>query len=197
VGKLLFYDTTHEYEVDGVKVPSVSEVLRFLSREQYQDVAQYTLDNAADRGSKVHKACELLIKYGEAEIEADIESYVKAFMAWVDKHKIDFLHMEKALACPDYAGRVDFICTVDGDLSVVDLKTVSAVNKTLVKAQLNGYRRLVEFNELGKVQSLYCLQLMNDGKYREYPVALDYSEFQSCLTLHKAMARKHGKGKIE
>ena len=73
MGKLIFYDDKHIYEVDGKPLPSVSEVIRFLSREEYQDVSQYVLDNAADRGTKVHKACEQLIRFGECEIDSDIE----------------------------------------------------------------------------------------------------------------------------
>ena len=50
MGKLIFYDDKHVYEVDGKPLPSVSEVIRFLSKEEYQDVAHYTLDNASERG---------------------------------------------------------------------------------------------------------------------------------------------------
>jgi hypothetical protein len=196
MGKLLFFDDKHQYEVDGVKVPAVSEILRFISREEYADIAQYTLDNAADRGTRVHKACEQLVKFGEADIEPDIEPYVKAFLAWVADRKPDFKHIEKALACEDYAGTVDMICEVDGEIWIVDIKTVSAVKKTLVKAQLNGYKRLVEQNGLGWVKRLYCLQLMNDGKYRDYPVAVDDTEFMACLTLHKAVGKNHKRGTI-
>ena len=65
MGKLIFYDKEHEYELNGEIVPSVSELSRFASREIYGDVNQYILDNAADRGTKVHKQCELLDKYRE------------------------------------------------------------------------------------------------------------------------------------
>ena len=72
MSRLIFYDEGHEYQVDGERVPSVSEVLRFISREVYGDVNQYTLDNAADRGTRIHKACELLDKYGKVECDEDI-----------------------------------------------------------------------------------------------------------------------------
>ena len=75
MGKLIFFDKDHTYQVDGETVPSVSEVLRFMSREIYDTVNQYTLDNAADRGSRVHKACENLDRYGSCEVSRDIEPY--------------------------------------------------------------------------------------------------------------------------
>lgn len=76
---LKFFDAEHEYVVGDKKIPAVSEILRFLSREMYSSISQYTLDNAADRGKRVHKACEVLDKYGEAEIDKDIEPYIKAY----------------------------------------------------------------------------------------------------------------------
>ena len=32
MAKLIFYSENHSYEVDGLKLPSVSEVIRFISR---------------------------------------------------------------------------------------------------------------------------------------------------------------------
>lgn len=197
MAQLLFYDDKHIYEVDGVKIPSVSEIIRFISREAYADINQYKLDNAADRGKAVHKACEQIVKFGQVEITEDIAGYVKAFISFCKEKSIEFLHSEKALACEDYAGTVDLIGRVSSTLTVIDIKTVSVVNKPLVKAQLNAYKRLVEYNDIGPVDSLLCLQLLADGKYRTYPVTIDSTEFDACLALHKSMAKKHSKGRID
>lgn len=197
MAQLLFFDENHTYELDGVKLPSVSEIIRFISREEYGDINQFTLDIASNRGTSVHKACEQLFKFGEAEITEDIAGYVKAFIDWKKKCGIDILQMEKALACEDYAGTVDIIGVIEDEHVIVDLKTVSTVKKTLVKAQLNGYKRLVEEKYGSNIKHLLCVQLMSNGKYREYPVALDDTEFNACLMLHKAMAKKHSRGIIE
>lgn len=175
----------------------MSEILRFISREIYDDVNQYTLDNAAERGTAVHKACEQIIKTGECEISAEFAGYVNGFIKFCEDYKCKFIHSELALACPDYAGTIDLAGIVDGKPALVDIKTVSAVKKMLVKAQLNGYKRLYEHNKYGTMESLYCLQLMADGKYRRYPVAIDSTEFDICLALHKATKRKHGRGRID
>lgn len=197
MAQLIFYDDKHIYEVDGVKVPSVSEIIRFISRESYSDIAQYRLDNAAERGTKVHKLCEQMIKYGECEAGYDVVGYIQAFVLFCKEHSFELQYSEKALACEEYAGTVDLIGTVDGAQSVIDLKTVCAVVKPLVKAQLNGYKRLVEYNKIAEITRLYCLQLMADGKYRLYPVAIDSIEFDACLTLHRQMAKKHSRGGID
>ena len=42
---LKFYDDGHVYELDGKIIPSVSELLRFMSREVYGDIDKYILDH--------------------------------------------------------------------------------------------------------------------------------------------------------
>jgi hypothetical protein len=77
------------------------------------------------------------------------------------------------------------------------MKTVSAIHKTLVKAQLNAYRHLRMKNGKPEAKKLFCLHLMNTGKYRLYPVATDDTEWQACYALHSALKRKHPKGEID
>lgn len=199
MAQLIFYDQHHLYEVDGEKYDSVSEVIRFLSREEYDDINQYTLDNAAERGKAVHKACEVLYKYGKAEVTADIEPYVTAFLQFLKDNKCEFADIEKPVADTQnkIAGTPDYCGTVNGTEAIVDVKAQSAIKKTLVKAQLNGYRRIRVASGHKPAKALYCLQLLNTGKYRCYPVAVDESEWAACLTLHRAAARVHGRGKID
>jgi hypothetical protein len=199
MAQLIFYDSAHVYEVDGEKMDSVSEVLRFLSREEYDDINQYRLDNAAERGTAVHKACEALYKYGEAQVSPDIEPYVVAFLAFLKDHQCEFTDIEKPIADTGagIAGTPDLCGLVDGEESIVDIKAQESVKKPLVKAQLNGYRHLRIKNGKPEPRRLYCLQLMAAGKYRLYPVAIDDSEWQHCYGLHTALKKKHPRGAIE
>ena len=198
MAQLIFYDTGHTYEVDGAKMDSVSEILRFLSREEYDDINQYHLDNAAERGTAVHKACEALYKYGSVECTPEVEPYVMAFLQFLKDHKCNFTDIERPLADTErcIAGTPDLCGTVDDEEAIVDIKAQSSVHKSLVKAQLNGYRGLRIVNGKPPAEKLYCLQLKPDGKYRLYPVAIDASEFEACYTLHTALKRKHPRGAI-
>lgn len=76
--KLIFFDKDHTYQVDGETIPSVSEILRFISREVYESATQWRLDNAADRGRKVHEACESLDRFRSCEIDAAIEPFMRS-----------------------------------------------------------------------------------------------------------------------
>ena len=192
MAKLLFYDNDHTYEADGVKQSSVSEILRFLSKEEYGDVEQYRLDHAAQRGTAVHTACEVLYKYKKVECDPDIEPYVLAFVQFLKDRKCSFTDIEKPLADTEmgFAGTPDLCGTVDGEEAIIDMKTVSAIHKTLVKAQLNAYRHLRIKNGKPEAKKLFCLHLMNTGKYRLYPVAIDDTEWQACYALHTALKEK-------
>jgi hypothetical protein len=116
MAKLIFFDDTHTYTVDGDEYPSVSEISRFASREIYGDVMQYNLDNACSRGSAVHKASEILDKYGTVECEEDIVPYIQAYVKFRKDFGIgDYVAIEKALANEElkYAGTIDRIYTID------------------------------------------------------------------------------------
>jgi len=197
IAQLLFYDDKHVYELDGVKLPSVSEILRFISREVYNDISQFTLDNAAERGKAVHRACEQILKYKECEITDDNAGYIKAFVSFLKVNKVEPILIEKALANEKlgFAGTIDLYCGHEGINTIIDIKTVSVVIKPLISAQLNLYKMLLEHNNY-TVGKLYCLQLKKDGKYTLYPVAINPTVASACLTLHKAMEQKFDRGKI-
>lgn len=116
MARLIFFDDTHTYTVDGEEFPSVSEISRFASREVYGEVSQFNLDNACSRGSAVHKATEILDKYGKCECDEDIAPYIQAYVKFRKDFGIkDYAHIEKALAHEElkYAGTIDRIYTID------------------------------------------------------------------------------------
>ena len=116
IARLIFYDDEHIYTVDGEEFPSVSEISRFASREVYGEVSQFNLDNACSRGSAVHKATEILDKYGKCECDEDIEPYIRAYVQFRKDFGIkDYAHIEKSLAHEElkYAGTIDRIYEID------------------------------------------------------------------------------------
>ena len=196
---LKFYDDGHVYELDGKIIPSVSELLRFMSREVYGDIDKYILDHAAERGNAVHLATQEIDASGSCEIEYAYSGYVQAYTKFLREHEVQWLYTEKALADVDlgYAGTLDRMGFVDGAYGIVDLKTNSVIKKNLVKAQLNAYYDLVLANGLKRPERLWCLQLCESGRYRLYDEKIDPTEFKACLILHASMKKRHGRMKIE
>jgi hypothetical protein len=198
MANLLFLDEGHKYIVNGEEVPSVSELCRFISREVYGDVAQFRLDNAAERGTKIHKACEVLDKYGTAEVESDILPYLQAYLQFRKDHSVKWDKVEYQSYHPalHYAGTIDRYGVVDGSATLLDIKSSSALQKALGVAQLNLYRMMLEAAGL-TVERLYILHLKPDGKYRLAPFDIDNDVPMSLLTLHKLMQKKPRKKKEE
>lgn len=196
MAKLIFFDDRHEYQVDGEIVPSVSEILRFISREVYGDVTQFRLDHAADRGHNVHSACEQLDRFGSAEIDAEIEPYINAYIQFRKDHKPAWSKIEHAMHSQKYgfAGTLDRYGMIGNKAVILDIKSSYKVETALVGAQLNAYRILAEGNGM-PVDELYVLHLRKDGTYKLIQPLIDERVFMACLTLHDALKKKSRKKK--
>lgn len=196
MAKLIFFDEKHEYKVDGEIVPSVSEITRFISREVYGDVVQFRLDHAAERGHNVHSACEQLDRFGSAEIDAEIEPYIKAYIQFRKDHKPVWTKIEYAMYSSEfgYAGTIDRQGVMDGKPVILDIKSSYKVETALVTAQLNAYWNLATDNDMQAAQ-LWVLHLRKDGTYKLIEIPLDDSTFMACLTLHNALKKKKRKRK--
>lgn len=193
MAQLLFFDQGHKYTLDGVELPSVSELCRFLSREVYGTVAQYTLDQAAERGTKVHKACEALDVYGKVEVSEDFLPYVNAYLQFRREHDVQWNMVECSIAHQSerYAGTVDRYGALDGVKVLVDLKTTYTVHKRLAIAQLNLYRWMIEA-EGHPVEKQYILHLKKDG-YKLVEIEKNDDVPRALLTLHRLMEKKRRK----
>lgn len=190
MGKLIFFESDHSYEVDGLKLPSVSEIIRFLSREIYANATQFQLDHAADRGTRVHRACENIDRYGSCEADAEVEPYVMAYIEFLKKHKPEWKLIETSMCDLDrgFAGTLDRYGMIGDKHVIVDLKSNSSIKPVLVTSQLNGYAQLARKNGY-QVDAIASLHLKKDGKfsYMERPFT---DTFDACLTLHKALKSK-------
>lgn len=221
MSRLKFYDEDHRYELDGVEIPSVSEISRFASREVYtNDISKYALDNAKERGTAVHKATELLDTVGKCEIAPEYSGYINSYISFRQDFNIKtYLFIEKSIADDNaensYAGTLDRVyeidndfikavkkhCKVDisdklGQLAIIDLKTSSSVQKVLAQIQLPAYANLIETNKIGDVGFVGILQLKNNGKYKLYPYDTNMELFNACLILHKVFIKK-SKGRVK
>lgn len=196
MGQLLFFDNSHKYQLDGVELPSVSKVTRFISREVYGDVNQYVLDKACDRGTKVHKATELLDKYGKVECDEEIVPYVQAYIKWRKDKGItadEITEIESAYGDLElgYAGTIDRVFFVNGEYWLGDIKSSSTPQKRIWDACLNGYKLLWENKHPDKkITKMFDLHVKKDGTYKEIIVADDPTTFLACLTLEKLMQPK-------
>ena len=194
MANLIFLEEPHVYELDGEELPSVSEVTRFIARETYSDIPQHILDNAADRGTRVHRLTEALDKYGSCEADEVELPYVSAYVDFRKKHKVQWEKIEWSTYNKErlYGATIDRYGIVDGEKAIVDLKTTSTLHTVSVTAQLTLYKMACESQGM-EVEKLYVLQLKKDGKAVFKEITPDPKLAESCLYLHELLKKKKRK----
>lgn len=185
---LIFYEKNHIYMLDGQRLPCVSDLCRFLHKEIYKDAPLWQMEAAADRGTSVHRATELLDKTGTAEISEEYAPYLEAYAAFRREHDVEWELIEHPDHHPvhGYAGTIDRFGKVDGFATLLDIKTTWKVHKPLCSASLNLYRMILEFRERA-VERLLILHLKKDGTYKLIKFVADDSVPMALITLHTAM----------
>jgi len=139
---LEYYDDEHIYLVDGVIVPSVSEILSVKFGGKYSGVDKTTLRKAAEAGTAVHEAIEQLCKTGEAD--TDIPE-VRNFLWLKKQYGFEVVSNELPVLLskggkPIAAGRLDMVLSMNKELGIADIKRTSVLDKEYVAFQTNIYR---------------------------------------------------------
>lgn len=140
-GTLEYFDDTHTYLYDGLMLPSVSRILESKFNGEYKNVPPAVLNNAAQRGTAVHKAIE---NYNNSGYDDGSEA-VRNFKFLQKQYGFEVLDSELPLVIfkddmPIACGRLDMTMLIDGQTGIADIKTVSALNKEKIAYQLNLYR---------------------------------------------------------
>ena len=140
-GTLEYFDETHTYLYDGLVLPSVTQILGVKFRNDYASVPPAVLDNAAKRGTAVHKAIE---NYNNSGYDDGSEA-VRNFKFLQKQYGFEVLDSELPIVIfkddmPIACGRLDMTMLIDGQTGIADIKTVSALNKEKIAYQLNLYR---------------------------------------------------------
>lgn len=166
VARPVFDESAHEYTVGGKRVPSVSRLLRPLTELVYGGMNVETLRIAAEFGTAVHACTEYYDKgeLDESSVIPEWQPYFQAYQKWQAEVKPEILQIEDRLGCAKYAGTLDRICRINGELWVIDLKTTSVIHPH-VGVQLAAYAALAE-KFYGGAYRRAALQLRGDGTYR-------------------------------
>ena len=140
-GTLEYFDDTHTYLYDGLMLPSVTQILGAKFRNDYASVPPSVLNNAAQRGTAVHKAIENFNVSGYD----DGSEAVRNFRFLQKQYGFEVLDSELPIVIfkddmPIACGRLDMTMLMDGQTGIADIKTVSSLNKEKIAYQLNLYR---------------------------------------------------------
>ena len=172
---LEFDEDTHTYLVDGVIVPSVTQIVKKQFGKMYENVPPAVLKRASERGLAVHEAIETYCKTGEKVEMEELDGFIRL----VEQNKITVLANEVpvlfAKERPLFAGRLDMYIEKqganDGDFAIADIKTTYRLDNSYLGYQLNLYRVAFEQSYKMDITKLYGMHLRDKtAKLVEIPI---------------------------
>lgn len=200
--EILFDETKHAYTVDGVSVPSVTQLVAPLGDDfdEMDEMMELAVEAAADRGVTMHAYLAHRLSGGRAEdfeLQNSYSVFADAVELFLSEHTIEPLLVEAPLGCAEFAGTPDLICEFDGQIAILDYKFVSQIAKSKVCAQLGGYLNLCAENGIFPA-NLYAVQFLANGEYRLYPADLGaaMASFNACKFIYEIKTKKHPRGCI-
>lgn len=191
--EVAFNEERHEYHVEGVRWPSVTQILDPLL--ELDGIPRAALEAAARFGSHVHMATDLFDKgqLDEEALDPHLQRYLLGWKKFLKESGAEVLESELRVAHPrlKYAGTLDKIVRWRSSAHVLDVKTSAEVPWT-VGMQTAGYRDALHnydtFLEVGERLSTVrlCVHLKPDGVYRLIKLSdsRDLNNFISCLNVH-------------
>lgn len=138
---LEYIDETHTYLVDGVIVPSITQILKVKFGNKYNGVSKAVLNNAAKKGTEVHEVIENYCKTGEVKDLQEVKNFIflqKQYKFRVRKNEVPVILFKGDK--PIGAGRFDLELEISNSVGGGDIKRTATLDKEYLAYQLNIYR---------------------------------------------------------
>ncbi len=161
---------THTYTDEKGPLSGVTSLLGDAGLIDFSMIPEAMRGHYMDRGSKVHRATEL---FDEDDLDYDaLDPVLKKYMDGYIKFRMDFLGRCKIIKSEvivrhpvqRYAGKIDRVCIIDGELAVLDIK--SGALQSWVALQTEGYKQAHNAENVDKIKARYALSLSKEGKYK-------------------------------
>ena len=138
---LEYFEDEHLYLVDGIIVPSITQIVKKIVGGRYKDVPADVLKRAADKGTAVHEAIENYVKNG---VDSTLPE-LRGFKFLQRQYNFRVLESEVPVilfdaVSPIAAGRLDLVLEMDGKIGGADIKRTATLDKEYLYYQLNLYR---------------------------------------------------------
>lgn len=184
---LTFEPDTHEYRLDGVRVPSVTRIISTI--QAWHGIPTDVLEHARERGSKVDAAVNAYdaSTLNVDALEDEIVPYVLAWQRFRRQSKCVLIDSQYrgANACYRYAGTLDKIIEINKSPFLVEIKATDAIEPEAA-LQTAAYSRFDAITEkYGNKLRRATLQLRSDAdtRWHEWNDLSDFPTFLAALTL--------------
>lgn len=185
-----FDKTTHTFKLNGIKIPSVTQILDSAGfNEGIKFIPKDVLDAASDLGTKVHRTTEM---YDKNILDVDsLHPVLRNYLTqWIKFRKdFDFVPSEIELikyhSLYKYAGIIDRIGASRGKLTLIDIK--SGIYVKSHEIQTAGYEILYNENLSPKdhIKQRLLVYISEDSyKVEINKNSIDKNVFISALTIH-------------
>lgn len=137
-----FCPERHEYQVNGRRMPSVTEILKPLYGD-LRFVREDILEYKRELGVAVHKAVELHIKGGliYSSLEGPVADYFEQYLNFEVETGFEPMASEVMVySALGYCGTLDIFGRLNGKLMPIDLKCTAALSPA-VALQVAAYRK--------------------------------------------------------
>ena len=151
---LEYIDEIHQYLVDGICVPSITQILKIKFGNKYANVDKKVLDNAAEKGTRIHTAIE---EYEKWKIEDISCQELKDYKFLKKTYKFKCLDNEVPVIL--FKDGLDLVLELDSKKGLGDIKRTSTLDKEYLGYQLNLYRLAYEQCYDSKIEFLKGLHL--------------------------------------
>lgn len=140
------------YEIDGVWLPRVTAITSFSKSQRFTSSKFFATKNgwgeAAQWGIATHEIIERILHGEEVHIEARIAITIEAFQRWQQDNAVTLVDSDHSIEervfdlRHGYAGTVDIVARVNGDVGIIDVKTSASISREYslqTAAYLNAY----------------------------------------------------------
>lgn len=190
-------DSEHMYIVDGIIVPSVTQILKLEFGGKYDFVPKAVLSEAARRGTLLHstiEAYEKLLRTQEPEevekcfeVESEVNQEFRSWKFLKRQYGFDVIDNEIPLIIPFEgeivaAGRMDLLLKKDEQYGVADIKRTSVLDRNYLSYQLTIYGMGLEYCYDIIPEFWRCVWLREDKR--------KYERIKPCTDLAKDLLRR-------
>lgn len=140
---LEYLDDVHQYIVDGIEVPSITQLLKVRFANKYEGVGAGVLRRAAEKGTATHEAIEAYCQAGIEDDSPELHNFkflMRVYGMTPIQNEVPVILFDDDE--PIAAGRLDLVLeNLEGNLGGADIKRTAVLDKEYLVYQLNLYRR--------------------------------------------------------
>lgn len=185
---LFFDDATHQYKLDGLIIPSVTQIIKDAGLVNLDWINPGLLAEKADLGTKVHQTTEYYDTdtLNIEELHPILKAYLDGWIKFKEDYKFTPTEIELKLvhSLYKYAGTIDRVGLMNGILTLLDIKSGSKQKSNAI--QTAGYTLLYDQDKkkTEQIKKRMVVYLSPEGyKVEPHTDPNDIAIFHACLTI--------------